>query len=468
MSATQLETDYLIVGSGAMGMAFLDTLLTDTDDDIIIVDRHDKPGGHWNLAYPFVTLHQPSAFYGVSSRELSNGRIDQTGLNKGLGNLATGLEVSNYFDDVMRHTFLPTGRVRYFPLCNYLGDRKFRSNLTGEVLEVATRKKVVDATFLKTNVPSTHKPSFSIDEDVWFMPPNDLPKLRKTPHDYIIIGGGKTGIDTCLWLLENGVPPDDIRWVVSRDAWMIDRRTTQPTMGFFTDTMGAQAAQFEAIASAESIEDLFIKLESAGVLLRLDREVTPKMFHGATISQAELKELQRIKSVVRMGKVQRLEKEQITLTNGTLPVSANTLHIDCSASAITNLSTMPVFQDDLITLQTVRSYQPVFSASLIAHVEATRKTEAEKNQLCGVIPLPNRDTDWIRLMVPFMMNQYLWSRDAELREWLANNRLDGFSNLVRDVPEDDHEKRDILKRMKRASLPAMAKLKQFVSELDKK
>ena len=56
------ETDYLIIGSGASGMAFADTLVQETqgsDTHITIVDRHAKPGGYWNDAYPFVTLHQP-------------------------------------------------------------------------------------------------------------------------------------------------------------------------------------------------------------------------------------------------------------------------------------------------------------------------------------------------------------------------------------------------------------------------
>ena len=466
MPNTELETDYLVVGSGAVGMAFTDTLLTDTDHDIIIVDRHDKPGGHWNLAYPFVTLHQPSAFYGVSSKELSTGKVDGRGLNKGLGHLASGAEIKSYFEDVMQNTFLSSGRVRYFPMCNYLGDRKFQSILTGEIFEVKTRKKLVDATFLKTTIPATHIPSFSIADDVWFMPLNDLPNLEEKPDNYVVIGGGKTGIDACLWLMGNGVDPDEITWIKSRDGWLLDRNNTQPTMEFFNDTMGAQASQFEAIAAAESIDDLFDRLEAAGVLLRIDANVKPQMFHGATISQAELSELRRIKSIVRLGRVQKLEADAIILDDGKLSVSKRTLHIDCSASAITNLSTKPIFQGDLITPQTVRSYQPVFSASVIAHVEATRETEAEKNQLCGVVPLPNHDTDWIRLMIPFMMNQYQWSRDPELRAWLETNRLDGFSSLVRSVPEDDQEKRAILKRLRDASMPAMAKLQQFAAELN--
>src|SRR3954453_14674731 len=54
-----------------MGMAFTDTLVSETDAQVVIVDRQHRPGGHWNRAYPFVRLHQPSAFYGVGSRELS-------------------------------------------------------------------------------------------------------------------------------------------------------------------------------------------------------------------------------------------------------------------------------------------------------------------------------------------------------------------------------------------------------------
>ena len=66
---TFLETDYLVVGAGATAMAFVDTLLTENADaTVVMVNRHHRPGGHWNDAYPFVRLHQPSAFYGVASR----------------------------------------------------------------------------------------------------------------------------------------------------------------------------------------------------------------------------------------------------------------------------------------------------------------------------------------------------------------------------------------------------------------
>lgn len=460
-----LETDYLIIGTGAVGMAFADTILTETDAEIIMVDLHHKPGGHWNVAYPFVTLHQPSAFYGVSSCELSKGRKDKVGLNVGLNDLASGAEVSAYFDEVMRHQFLPTGRVQYFPMCKYQGDGKFSSLLTGEEHEVKVRKKLVDATYLKTQVPATHTPSFTLSEGVAFMPLNDLPKITQPPSGFVIIGGGKTGIDACLWLLENKVDPDKITWIVSRDAWLLDRENTQPTPEFFEASIGNIAAQFEAISQSESIPDLFAKLETAGVLLRIDPKVQPKMFHGATVSQLELAALRKIKRVIRLGRVQHIGLDTITLAEGTTPTSTDHVHIDCSASAISNLEIKPVFAGNTITPQTVRSYQPVFSAAFIAHVEAAYSTEEEKNELCTVVPLPNHDTDWIKMLAVFMMNQYRWSQDKELRKWLLYNRLDGFSQLMYKVDKEDEVKQAIIKRMRDNLMPAVMKLQQYVSEI---
>ncbi len=64
-----LDTDYLVVGAGAMGMAFTDALVDHADVHVTLVDRRHAPGGHWNDAYPFVQLHQASLFYGVDEGE---------------------------------------------------------------------------------------------------------------------------------------------------------------------------------------------------------------------------------------------------------------------------------------------------------------------------------------------------------------------------------------------------------------
>lgn len=462
----ELQTDYLIVGSGAVGMAFADILVSESQASLIIVDQHAHPGGHWNMAYPFVKLHQPSAFYGVSSVELSKGRKDTIGWNKGLNDLASGAEILAYYNDVMRYQLLPSGRVQYFPLCDYHDNGIFESRLTGATYSVAVNKKIVDATYLKTTIPATHTPNFKVSDRVHFIPLNDLPLLSAKPEGYVIIGGGKTGIDACLWLLEHKVDPSDITWIVSRDAWLLDRRNTQPGIDFFEYSMGALADQLEAIIQAESIYNLFDLLEDKGVLLRIDRSVRPTMFHGATVSQEELEQLRRLNNVVRKGKVIEITPEDVHLENGRIRTPPGVVYVDCSASAISNLEIKPIFEQSLITPQTVRSYQPVFSAAFIAHVEVAYDTVEKKNAISQVVPLPNHDTDWLRMLSVQMLNQYNWGRDNKLRQWLQNNRLDGFASMIATIDPKNQAYMSILQRMRDGGMPAAIKLQQLLAQLE--
>ncbi|MDM7860381.1 NAD(P)-binding protein [Alteromonas sp. ASW11-36] len=455
-----LHVDYLIVGAGASGMAFADIVLSESDKTIALVDRQDKPGGHWNDAYSFVTLHQPSSFYGVSSKELSKGNIDQVGLNSGFHELASGTEILAYYDDLMREVFLPSGRVTFLSKSEYLGDGRVRNLLTGEETTIRY-SKIVDATYYKTAIPATHKPAFSIDAALTCIPPNALPKQTEVAGGFVIIGAGKTAIDTVIWLLQHGVKPNIITWIMPRDAWMLNRKTTQPSNQFFNDTIGAQAAQMEAIAACDSVEDLFLRLEAAGIMLRIDSAIFPPMFHGATISEQELAEIKRIKNIVRMGRVVALTETEIILQQGTIPTSTDVVHVDCSASAITNLAISTVFVDNKITLQTIRAYQPVFSAALIAHIDLTYNDLEKKNQLSKVVPLPNHTQDWVKMTYKNMMNQYFWSKEPGLKQWLLNNRLDGFMSMVSGVRFYQLDKLQILNRMRKAAKPAVAKLKQL-------
>ena len=114
-----LEADYLIVGAGATGMAFVDELIHSSRNiKVIVVDKRAKPGGHWVDAYPFVRLHQPAAWYGVNSRKLGSGGAD----------LASKAQILAYYELVMED-LKSTGRLSYFPQCEYLGGGKFTSIL---------------------------------------------------------------------------------------------------------------------------------------------------------------------------------------------------------------------------------------------------------------------------------------------------------------------------------------------------
>src|SRR2546428_271896 len=85
MAVGSLKTDYLVVGAGAMGMAFTDALIDHADVHVTLVDRRHAAGGHWQDAYPFVQLHQAPVFYGVASTVLVTGGLRDRRVRQGRG-----------------------------------------------------------------------------------------------------------------------------------------------------------------------------------------------------------------------------------------------------------------------------------------------------------------------------------------------------------------------------------------------
>ena len=108
----------------------------------------------------------------------------------------------------MQKRLLPSGRVRYFPMCEYVGEHRFVSRLSGEQYEVKVRKKLVDATYLEPSVPASSVPPFEIAPERALRSRQRALALTEQADGYMIIGAGKTAIDACLWLLEIGVPPE--------------------------------------------------------------------------------------------------------------------------------------------------------------------------------------------------------------------------------------------------------------------
>ncbi len=468
----QIETDYLIIGAGASGLAFADTLLDELPDaHITLVDRHGKPGGHWNDAYSFVNLHQPSAFYGVNSLPLGANRKDTVGANAGFYELASGPEVAGYFNTVMNQRLLPSGRVAYHPMSDWQGGvddagGRIVSILSGAETAVTVRRKVVNAAYASPRVPSTHKPKFTVAEGVRLVPPNALVQLWHSPAprptQFVIVGAGKTAMDVGVWLLNSGASAEAIQWVMPRDSWLINRATTQPGMEFFHQSIGGQAAQMEALAQATSVQDLFLRLEAAQQMFRIYPDQVPTMFHYATISQGEVALLRQITRVIRLGHLRALESAQIVLAQGTVPVAPGTLFIDCTASAVEPRPIQPIFQGGQIVLQLVRAPLPTFSAALTAFVEAHYPDDATKNSLCQTVPFPDGVEGYPASVAVSMMNQFKWSQDKALRQWVRSSRLDGFGNMIAALDPADTEKMAVLARFKQSAQAAMANVPRLM------
>ncbi len=464
-----MQTDYLIIGSGAVGMAFADTLLDESDAHITMVDRHAKPGGHWNDAYSFVTLHQPSAYYGVNSTELGSRRKDDSGPNAGLYELAGGAEINAYYDKLMQQRFLPSGRISYYPMSNYAEDGQIVSILSGAQTPVTVRKKTVDCTLFSPSIPATHVPKFVVADGVRLVTPNALPQLwlqrggEAVPKQFCVVGAGKTAMDAVIWLLRNGAAPDAIAWVVPRDSWLLDRQQTQPGIEFFQHSMGGEADKLAALANATSIDDAFLRMEATGQMLRIDPSRMPTMFHYANVSKGEVELLRSIKGVIRKGHVQTIEPDALALDQGRVAMIPGTLYIDCTASAVQHLTNQPIFQGTRILIQLLRAPLVVQSAALTAFIEVHGGDDAHKNQLCTPVPFPRNLAGFARATQVSMMNQYQWGQDKALRLWMRESRLDGFGKMVAEVDKTDIEKQALLDRLRKNATAAMANIPKLMA-----
>ena len=417
MVTQSLVTDYLVVGAGAMGMAFTDALIDHTDVHVTLVDRRHAAGGHWQDAYPFVQLHQASLFYGVASTVLGRGMVQHSGPEAGLQERARRAEIQAYYDDILHRRFLNSGRVTFLQGSEYYTDGRAHlvtSRLSGQATQVEVRLRIVDATYLSPTVPATTAPPFGVADDVRVIAINELARLTAVPNCYVIVGSGKTATDGIVWLLTNGVTPDRIVWVRPRDPWMLNRAVVQPApavaLGLAADTMAAAAA-------AESLDDLFLRLEAANVMLRIDRDVLPTMAKTPTLGLWELDLLRTIENVVRLGHIKHVTSREITLDKGTVRLDPGSLVVHCAASGLQYPPLVPVWLPDKIRLQTIRPGFPCFNAALAGYVEATRDDDRERNRLCPPNTLPDNPSNWARMQVRGTIAARRYGAEPDIAAW---------------------------------------------------
>ena len=208
----RVDTDYLVIGAGAVAMAFVDTLIENPEADVIMVDS-PAPGGHWLDSYPYVQLHQPSANYGVNSTPLGHDRVEPDGPEPGL------LRASGRHRDLRLlrpgdaappvglgpGPLLPHERVPRRPKIRIL------SMGTGVETDVSVRgQRTVDATYMASRVPATEPPPFEVVDGATCVPlgaallRRHRPSRRLRDHRRRFRGAMDVA---CFWLLDQGASP---------------------------------------------------------------------------------------------------------------------------------------------------------------------------------------------------------------------------------------------------------------------
>ena len=407
-----MDADYLVVGAGAMGMAFVDALTEHADVRVALVDRRHSVSGHWLEAYPFVRLHQASAFYGVASTLLGGGQLQQRGPEKNLQERATQAEICAYYARMLDR-MVESGKVQFFPNSEYVGDSTVVSRISGQRFEVPGCR-IVDARYLAPSIPAEKPPPFGVAPDARVLPVNDLARLEEAPSQYVIVGSGKTATDACIWLLSRDVDPDAICWVRPRDPWMFNRAVVQPDPVIF---LGMAADTMQAAEESTSLEDLFLRLEDAGIMLRIDQTVMPTMAKTPTLATWELEQLRTLENVVRRGHVQYVERGTLAFGDGSVAVADDALVVHCAADGLKYPPLIPVWRPEAITLQPIRAGFPCFGAAVVGYVEATRDADAEKNRLCPPTPFPDSMAAWAKMNVLGTQAAMSFSAEPDIKEW---------------------------------------------------
>jgi len=493
----RLVCDYLIVGSGASPMAFLDTLLTELPDKkVVLVDKKVRPGGHWVDDYDFVHLHQPSIVYGIASQQLE-GNWAKLLFTKGMlpwVHRASKQELLDHFQKFV-DSKCESGQVEYFPECVYDFSQTMDENtkvvtfesIDGkETYEVEVREKLVNGVQGECIIPSLNPPAFPVDENIKLMTPNQvydlvdpdkseegfLSKLMlaalcpgkteipdKANRHFVVMGAGKTAMDTVVFLQEKlGVAPSDISWVISNDVWMLSRENSQGPFGYVKALLDHNGDKDKAV----------LALEAEGQFVRLDPDVTPTRFRFPTVGKEEIKVMRKVDHKIRRGRVSAIKLDQNTgdivvefeKDDWVIPKSSNKEHIfvHCTSPGPFNdkASDGVIFRSERdLTLDLLFAPPISISMSCLAKLESARQkgtldTEfgaellgidggASANKVLGEliqsVRLASRDVsvnveflDELKSSITQAMFVALVDKDPMVGvEWLKSNRLSMLS-----------------------------------------
>ena len=474
--------DYLVIGAGATGMAFCDTLLHHASPSaapsVVLVDKHICPGGQWNDSYNFVALHQPSKGYGVESE-----RLEPSGDPNADTHRATRQEILDYYSNVRKklesqYNFRFVGST-WFDM-NQLGGESISvkdglyqlkslstEGTSSTSFSVRVRKKVVDARYLEPDLPVNVAPKFTFNNSaIRCIPVNELPVAATPGKHYVVIGGGKTGMDAITYLqTEAKVDPTNIIWVVPNDAWITARENIGSCMEFLHTCAQLAKAQSsdtaalkQAVLSNDFFQKGFLEWEKTGRVYRLNKDVLPTKFKDATLCKREMDIIQKVTNVIsHHGRVKSIsDNGDMSFEDGTvmsLPDgrrAADTIFVHCSAGAF-NYSkhpnkSPPVYGDKVLTIQDVYGTPGFcFVGSLFGRLEALgdKLSDAEKNAMCvapqadpsqTVPPLGPSGGDIGTIskdhgLVQRVRNLERWLSVPEIKKWLEGHRLFNLGHL---------------------------------------
>ena len=388
-----VEADYLVVGAGAMGMAFTDALIDHADVRVALVDRRHGVGGHWLDAYPFVRLHQSSTFYGVASTVLGGGRIQEHGPEAGLH------ERADQRDDLRllrRPAGGPDARLgpgRVLPrlrLPRATAPSSRSSRVSGSRCRSAAGSST-PATSPPTSRRRRRRGSRWRD-GARVIPVNDLVRSEEAPSQYVIVGSGKTATDACIWLLARGVDPDAICWVRPRDPWMLNRAVIQPDpviyLGMVADMMRAARRRRRRWTTCSCGWRTPASCCASTARSRRPWPRRPPSACGSSTCCAPSS------TSYAAGHIDTVRRGRIDLADGSVAVADDALVVNCAADGLKNPPRVPIWGPEAITLQTDQGGVPLLRGGARRLRRGDPRRRRREEPACPPSSYGNTLTDW--------------------------------------------------------------------------
>jgi hypothetical protein len=153
------------------------------------------------------------------------------------------------------------------------------------------------------------------------------------------------------------------------------------------------------------------------------------MLHGAIVSEAEVEQLRRIRDVVRLGRVRRIERDRIVLDEGEVPTDEETVHVHCAAQGLRHPPLRTIFEADRVTVQPTAWGFYSFQIELLGVVEALVGSDEEKNRLCPPIVYWDRPADYLSAYLALLAGERARAAYPAVAAWAKGSRLNPLGGL---------------------------------------
>jgi len=326
-AAPASHVDYVVAGGGYAGLNAVAALRrAKPEASVLCIDKHARPGGSWNDFYSYATLHLPHPTFGVNGHPW---HLEDPNA------LASRDDVLHHFqtfvDGLPRSHFEFRGNTELVSAQREINGLNVNHSTPSSSNDSTSSSATCQQPFsvqLRSGNGGTYEVSasnfidaFAFDfkgycqasEDALSdgstckreVETRDLPEMvRKGSKDdrlYVVIGGGKTGLDTAAWLGAHKAADDEVMMVTGRSKTFWNRRNMAPRKELITPqtpTSGEllldMVLQYDGTNGGEILE----ACQHAGFALKVggDRSVST---YGAFLSPEELQHIQASCSEIR-------------------------------------------------------------------------------------------------------------------------------------------------------------------------